>query len=79
MPKRRMTPKRRAQIRLWQRASWSAPRRKAGVFPKTKSQRIAWYKNSGIAMPNTKKIAPMYYSGHQARIMSVGYGYPKRY
>lgn len=32
MPKRRMTPKRQAQIRLWQKASYSAPRGLGGTY-----------------------------------------------
>lgn len=84
MPKRRMTAKRIAQIRNWQRASYSAPKVRAGVFPKTKSQRVAWHRNSGIPMPRAKKIAPSYSSntsGHvrYGNINTYYYPGPGRY
>lgn len=80
MPKRRMTAKRIIQIRNWQRASYSAPRVRAGVFPKTKAKRIAYYRNSGMSMPGKKKAAPVYASSQTAGRVRYGnintYYYP---
>lgn len=68
MPKRRMTAKRIIQIRNWQRASYSAPKVRAGVFPKTKAKRIAYYRNSGMTMPGAKKSAPLYISNTSGHV-----------
>lgn len=93
MPKRRVnryrfTPARKAAIRKAQAASaakrrkksYSAPNVRAGVFPKTKAQRNEYYRNSGMSMPGSKKVAPIYTSSQTAGRVRYGnintYYYP---
>lgn len=78
MPKRRVnryrfTPARKAAIRKAQAASaakrrkksYSAPNVRAGVFPKTKAQRNAYYRNSGMALPSQRQSAPKINYGYR--------------